>query len=145
VSDVITRLGIDNLELNVFARQFGQKVQRDIFRRLRIIESTVCVFFDDNRITIRNGCAFACHSSFPSKRAAPSTRRWCTATKTLKSVKTQHDSRFQGANSASALRAPIFSRRKNEFALNGRPHDHMKHPNIIIVSFETKFREAGML
>jgi hypothetical protein len=52
---------------------------------------------------------------------------------------------LQGANSASALRAPIFSGRKNEFALNGSSNEQMKHPNIIIVSFETKFRQAGML
>jgi hypothetical protein len=52
---------------------------------------------------------------------------------------------LQDANGASLLRAPIFSGRKNEFALNGRPHGQMKHPNIIIISFETKFRQAGML
>ena len=62
MGDVVIGLGVDDLEIHLFTREICQKVERNIFRLLGIIQPTVGIFFDDDRaIGVFTGCA--CHET----------------------------------------------------------------------------------
>jgi len=64
---------INNLKINILARQFSEEIERDIFGRMGIIKPPICVLFNDDwPITVSAGCT--CHSwSFPEYSVTTST------------------------------------------------------------------------
>ena len=69
MGDILIRFGVDNLEINVLAREFCKEIESDIFRRLRVIQPAVGIFFNDDwAITVLIGRA--CHIG-PSRKVIP--------------------------------------------------------------------------
>ncbi len=63
MGDVVTALGIDHGEIDVFAGHLRQIVKRDIARGVGIVEPPVGVFLDDDGVSIAGAFGHAVRSS----------------------------------------------------------------------------------